>query len=217
MTRLSLKPFVARLRVSPPTTSLSESTALLKRLQSVAHPAAFSKATHPAAVKHDRHQEFDLVYLSLQQLLHVCKLSPITVQVNQNLPDPTIQDPYNVRGLQDRKQLLPKTFTCHIDKRDDGYTFSGRNLLSNPFAPSNMSSLYQGLQESKAPETLIDAFGASAFGDGHMEDLVLPDQKQPEDLAKMHREATSTRRNQTQSLQTRRIEPSNRSREQKQG
>lgn len=191
MPRLSLTPFVARLVVRPHTTSLSESTAILRHLQTVGRPAAFSKATDPAALKNDHQQEFDLVYTSRDQLLHVCNLSPITVKVNHNLPDPTIQDPYNVRGLQDRKQPLPKTFTCHIDQRDDGYTYTGQNLLSNAFAPSNMSRLYQGLQESKAPNTLIDAFGASALGDGLMENLVLSDPKQPKDLATMYRTAAA--------------------------
>ncbi|KAK5047815.1 hypothetical protein LTR84_006480 [Exophiala bonariae] len=212
MTRLSTKPFVARLLVSPPTTSLSESTAVLKRIQSVGHPAAFSKITNPAAGKNDRHQEFDLVYLSRQPLLRVCKLSPVTIQVNQNFPDPTIQDPYNVRGLQDRKQPPPKTFTCHIDVRDDGYTYSGQNLLSKSFAPSNLSSLYQALQESQAPKTLIDAFGASATGDGHLEHVALSIQKQPEDLATMHRVAKSRSRNSAQRLDPKKIDPSNPSR-----
>lgn len=194
MPRLSLKPFIARLLVSPPATSLTESTAILKQLQVFGHPAAFSKASHPAALNDDHQQEYDLVYLSSDQLLHACSVSPITVRVNHNLPDPIGEDPYNVRGLQDRKQALPKTFVCHIHKRDNEYTYTGQNSLSTGFAPSNMSGLYQSLQDTQAPDSLMDAFGASPFRDGHLDGCSLPAQKEPEDLAVMYRDAMAQAR-----------------------
>lgn len=199
MPRLSLTPFIARLLVSPPTTSLSESTAILKHLQVYGHPAAFSKASHPAALSDDHQQEFDLVYLSSDQLLHACSLSPITVRVNHNLPDPTVEDPYNVRGLQDRKHPLPKTFVCHLHKRDNEYTYTGQNSLSAGFAPSNLSRLYQSLQETQAPDSLMEAFGASPVGDGHSDSYTLPAQKEPEGLAVMYRDAMTQTQNKAKS------------------
>ncbi|KEF56916.1 uncharacterized protein A1O9_07106, partial [Exophiala aquamarina CBS 119918] len=191
MPRFSLKPFIARVLVSPPTTSLAESTAIVKHLQVFGHPAAFSKASHPAAQNDEHQQEFDLVYLSSEQLLHACSLSPITIRVNHDLPDPRIVDPYNVRGLQDRRRPSPKAFVCRVSKRDNDYTYTGQNSLSGGFAPSNMSRLYQSLQETQAPVSLTDAFGASPAGDGHLENRTSPAHKEHENLASLYRDDTS--------------------------
>lgn len=191
MPRLSLKPFIARVLVSPPTTSLAESTAIIKQFQAFGHPAAFSKATHPAALNDEHQQEFDLVYLSSDQLLHACSVSPITVRVNHDLPEPRIVDPYNVRGLQDRNHPVPKTFVCRINKRDDDYTYASQNSLSGGFAPTNMSKLYQSLQDTQAPSSLIEAFGASPSGDGHLENCTVPAYKGHEGFASLYRDPTS--------------------------
>jgi len=191
MPRLSLNPFIARVLVSPPTTSLTESTAIVKQLQAFGRPAAFSRATHPAALNDEHQEEFDLVYLSSDQLLHACSLSPITIRVNHNLPDPRIVDPYNVRGLQDRKHPVPKTFVCRVNKRDNDYAYAGQNCLSGGFIPSNMSTLYHSLHETQVSDGLIMAFGTSSAGDGHLENSTVPTHNEHQDLASLYRDSTS--------------------------
>jgi hypothetical protein len=84
--------------------------------------------------------------------------SPFTVRVNYHLPDPRIEDPYNVRNLQSRKQPQPKTMVCHLDRQDTDLP-SGQNILSAGFSPSVQTRLYQSLTDLSPPEGIAAGFG----------------------------------------------------------
>ena len=199
----SLKTFIAKVLITPPTTSLSESVAVLKTLQSFGRVAVFANPSPDAAEKNDHQQEIDVIYSSSEQLLRACNASPLTVQINQNLPDPAHLDPYNLRGLQSRRQPRPKTFVCKIQQKVEDSTFTGQNILSKAFAPSNESSLYKSLLETDAPPSLVEAFGASASGEGHQESKAIPRfQKDPLDLPDMYLRAAQQSLSQSQSSTT---------------
>jgi hypothetical protein len=84
--------------------------------------------------------------------------SPFTVKVNYHLPDPRIEDPYNVRNLQSRKQPQPKTMVCHLERQDTDVP-SGQNILSAGFSPSVQTRLYQSLTDLSTPEGIAAGLG----------------------------------------------------------
>ncbi|EXJ61749.1 hypothetical protein A1O7_02179 [Cladophialophora yegresii CBS 114405] len=84
--------------------------------------------------------------------------SPFTVRVNHHLPDPRVEDPYNVRNLQSRKQPQPKTMVCRLEC-DHAEFPAGQNVLSAGFSPSIQTRLYQSLTNLRPPEGMTAALG----------------------------------------------------------
>ncbi|RVX68209.1 hypothetical protein B0A52_08718 [Exophiala mesophila] len=154
--------FAARVLISPPATSIFESAAVVAHLQSYGRVIAFNKGPTNDSEK----QEMEVIYSSEKQMRNACKNSPIEVEANQT-PDPKIEDPYNVRGLQYRKSPAPKKFTCNIVPKNH-HQYTGQTVLSQPFQPSYVGFLHESLVDSEAPISLTDALGASSSGKDHL-------------------------------------------------
>jgi hypothetical protein len=192
----SAKSLAARVIITPPPTSLMESTAILQRLQHFGRVCSFHCPTLTKAGS-GQSQETEIVYASPEFSVQACNASPVTVQVNQDLPDPAIEDPYNVRGLQSRMRQGPRTFTCRIEGPRER-TYINQQMLAGGFSPSNQSRLYQSLLQTGAPSSIVDALGVSTSGHGlqPMKDGLAP--RTPKDLASMYRTAIAQTDSKTQ-------------------
>ena len=163
ITRSSIQRHAVRLLISPPPTTLGESTAVLKKLQSFGQVTSFTKdtprATRPASVAEAaEQQEVNVIFASEEAIERAHGASPFTVKVNHDLPDPKVEDPYNVRNLQSRKQPKPMTMTCHLEL-EGAVSPSGQNVFSTGFSPSVQTRLYQSLMHYTPPTGIAAALG----------------------------------------------------------
>ncbi|KIX94885.1 uncharacterized protein Z520_09575 [Fonsecaea multimorphosa CBS 102226] len=157
ITKLPLQHLTARLVISPAPTTLGESTAVLKKLQSLGPVLSFK--TRQASVPRNTEQlDVDIVFSSRATLEKAQQASPFTVKVNYQLPDPKLQDPYNVRNLQSRRQPQPKSMTCRVQSHD-GCQLPGQNILSNGFSPSLNTRLHQSLTDLNPPPGIAAGLG----------------------------------------------------------
>lgn len=163
ITKVSLHGLAARLVITPSPVTLGESTAVLKKLQSFGPvtsfartPSAKTRLIDPA--NESERQEVDVVFSSPDAVEKARVASPFTIRVNYGLPDPKVEDPYNVRNLQSRKQPRPKTMTCRVEPRD-AWSLPAQTILSNGFSPSNTTRLYQSLLDTSPPSSIAAGLG----------------------------------------------------------
>lgn len=194
ITKISLRGLTARMFISPPPTTLGESTAVLKKLQSFGTVESFTRAAHAPMCQTNHvdtaeHQEVKIVFSSPETVKYARDASPFTVRINHNLPDPELEDPYNVRNLQSRKQPRPRTMTCRVEPFDEDLS-PGQNILSKGFSPSNTTRLYQSLLDLKPPPAVAAGLGVLHTDISDMsstDDLI----ETPPDLMKMYQSALS--------------------------
>jgi len=158
----TLKHLAAKVSVIPPPSTLAESAAVLRKLQSFGRVTAFAKC----AGRGDREevQDFDVLFSSPEQVAHACRDSPFAVAVNHDLPNPADIDPYDVRGLQQRKQPRPASMTCEVaavGREWEKEGFARRGLLDAPSSQKDKGRLYEVLLEAAAPQGL--AAGLSGY------------------------------------------------------
>ncbi|KIW85040.1 hypothetical protein Z517_00428 [Fonsecaea pedrosoi CBS 271.37] len=157
ITKIPMQHLTARLVISPAPGTLGESTAVLKKLQSLGPVLSFR--TRNTTVSSNAEQlEVDVVFSSHATLEKAQHASPFDVKVNYQLPDPKLQDPYNVRNLQSRRRPQPKTMTCRV-QRNDGFQPPSQNGLSTGFSPSLKTRLYQSLTDLNPPPGIAAGLG----------------------------------------------------------
>ncbi|KAI1609471.1 hypothetical protein EDD37DRAFT_640304 [Exophiala viscosa] len=189
LTSVSLKGLTAKLLISPPATTLAESTAIVRRLQSFGPVTSFTKLEPKTAQEdgsaHDgEQQEVHVVFSHPETVQTVSRASPFVVKVHHNLPDPRVEDPFNLRGLQSRVQLKPSTMTCVVQVHDQS-VHTGQNILSSGFSPSNKTRLYQSLLEANPPSNIADGLGVFESDKSHILDTTHLVEKPP-DLTSMY-------------------------------
>lgn len=169
ITRASFPSLAIRLVISPPPTTLGESTAVLKKLKSFGHVLSFTPSplqemhqVHPAP--NNEQLEMNVVFSSSESIDKAQAASPFTIKVNHGLPDPRVEDPYNVRNLQSRKQPRPKTMLCQLELQGADLP-AGHSILSTGFSPSVQSRLYQSLTNLNPPPGI--AAGLGVFHNDH--------------------------------------------------
>ena len=187
---------IARVIVSPPAVTLAESTAVLRRLQSFGPVTSFTlrestrKRTKPSQSNVEQ-QMIDVVFSNNGTAQIACDASPFVVKINHDLPDPRVEDPFNLRGLQSREQPRPTTMTCLVEARNEQLQ-SGQNTLSNGFSPSIKTRLHQSLFEGEPPPSIAEGV-AEGLGVLHsnQSDILSTAHlvEQPPDLMAMYRES----------------------------
>ncbi|KAK4935701.1 hypothetical protein LTR10_023284 [Elasticomyces elasticus] len=191
LTTLSLKGLTAKLLISQPAATLAESTAIVRRLQSFGPITSFTKLEPKTAQEsgspHDgERQEIHVVFSDPETVQIAFKASPFVVKVHHNLPDPRVEDPFNLRGLQSRVHPKPSTMTCVVQAHDQSI-HTGQNILSSGFSPSNKTRLYQSLLEASPPSNIAEGLGVFESDKSHILDtthLV----EGPPDLTSMYSE-----------------------------
>ncbi len=186
---------IARVIVSPPAVTLAESTAVLRRLQSFGPLASFTlrkstrKRTKPSKSNVEQ-QLIDVVFSSNGTAQIACDASPFVVKINHDLPDPRVEDPFNLRGLQSREQPRPTTMTCLVEAGNEQLQ-SGQNILSNGFSPSIKTRLHQSLFEAAPPPSIVEgiAEGLGVLHSDHSDILITAHLVEPPpDLTAMYKE-----------------------------
>lgn len=174
LTTISLKGLTAKLLISPPAATLAESTAVLRRLQSFGPVTSFTKLE--PKTEHENvspqeleQQEVHVVFSDPENVQTACEASPFVVKVHHNLPDPRVEDPFNLRGLQSRVQPKSNIMTCVVQAHEQS-THPGQNILSNGFSPSNKTRLYQSLLEARPPSNIAEGLGVFDSDKSHILD-----------------------------------------------
>jgi hypothetical protein len=190
----SVNKSIARVIVSPPAVTLAESTAVLRRLQSFGPVTSFtqrhSTRKRPKPSKNNVEQQLlDVVFSNNATAQIACDASPLVVKINHNLPNPSVEDPFNLRGLQSREQPRPTTMTCLVEAGNE-QPQSGQNILSNGFSPSIKTRLHQSLFEAGPPPSIVEgvAEGLGVLHSNQSDILVTAHVvEQPPDLMAMYR------------------------------
>ncbi|OAP64403.1 hypothetical protein AYL99_00375 [Fonsecaea erecta] len=188
ITKLPLRHLTARLVISPAPATLGESTAILKKLQSLGPVLSF-KTCRPSIASSAERLDVEIVFSSRATLEKAQHASPFTVKVNYQLPDARLQDPYNVRNLQSRRQPQPKSMTCLVHL-NDGCELPGQNILSDGFSPSLDTRLYQSLADLNPPPSIAAGLGVFDVDSMHLRSTAQLVDKPPE-LMQMYRSQTS--------------------------
>ncbi|KAK5093690.1 hypothetical protein LTR70_005689 [Exophiala xenobiotica] len=155
---MSSSKFAAWLRVTPPPTSLAESSAIFKHLKTQGQgrvttfirAKAKEKAGQRDGDKNNDHLENTAAYYtvfsrppSIQRMT-----TTFEVPVYHNLPSPRDQDPFNIRGLQDRKPYPPsKTFSCRLENVGENDTYGEQIKQDNQYHGSFKVAYTDWLQE----------------------------------------------------------------------
>lgn len=159
----------ARLHVTPPPITLAETNAILKALQSFGPVSAFLSPLYVPGLRACPRSTFYAIFNESKALEKAKAASPITVQVGHDFADPKEVDPFNLRGLWDRKQVERKTFHCAVHGETDPYRHTRiveENLYHMPFRLDRLAVSFHDLMKQSTP---LPHF-ADCFQKRHMHD-----------------------------------------------
>lgn len=154
----------ALLRVRPKPKTLAESSAIFKRLKTKARISSFLR--FPASDT----KTSTCFYLAFsRQSTDFDASKPLEVLVYHNQLDPRDEDPFNIRGLQDRKPLpKPATFHCSVEALTEREAEDIRRQIQrqNPFHGSFTTErkekddwLQMVMRETGAPNVIVRGLG----------------------------------------------------------
>lgn len=162
----------ARIIVTPTPTTLLESTAILKALQSFGPVSTFLNPRYIPALKDRARGTFYAIFSEPRALQTASAASPLAVEVGHDSIDPKEADPFNLRGLWGRKQFKKKTFQCEV--YEDYRSSQNRhrrvieeNVYHGPFRLDRLVVSYEDLMKQGAPLPQI----ADSFQERQMNDV----------------------------------------------
>jgi hypothetical protein len=187
--RTSILTRQARIAVSPKPSTLLETCAILKTLQSFGAVTHFFNPRYVPALKKQSHLNFYVGFKESGTLDKALAAAPFTVEVGHDAVDPEEADPFNVRGFWDRKKVERKTFRCAVfdddDARDQGSNRTWNQLLlqgnpyHGPFRVDTLAGSFEDLMRQGAPAPEF----ADCFQKRHLNDA---DRAKFEQEAKRH-------------------------------
>jgi hypothetical protein len=145
----------ARILVSPKPVSLSETSAILKALQSFGPVSNFLNPRYMPYLKPKSQTEFYVTFKESEALDKARMANPLVVDVGHDAVDPDEADPFNVRGLWDRKKVERKTFTCFVYPDGKNRRPVEANPYHGPFRVDRLAVSFQDLLRQGAPSTEI--------------------------------------------------------------
>ena len=173
--------FAAWLRVVPPPTTISESSAILKHLKTQGHSQGQSQGNRQAqgrvktfirAKTGHPYKDKDKTSSSSDSATYYTTFTyrptpqTFSVPVHHNHTLPHTLDPFNIRGLKDRKpHPQPTTFTCTLEPASshDASTYAAQIKKENPYHGSFRVAFSDWLQdvygETGAPPGAKQALG----------------------------------------------------------
>ena len=165
----------ARVLVSPFPATLSESSAILRALQSFGVVSTFLNSRYVSALKQEQQGDaFLAIFAEERAFEKAVQSSPFPVDVGHDEIDPAVEDPFMVRDLAGRKTLARKTFNCQIVADSDPHVHT-RIVQSSPYYASfvvdRMAASYRDLLKQGVPlPEMADLFQQRQVGLGLHED-----------------------------------------------
>jgi len=144
----------ARVLVSPKPMSLSETSAILNTLQSFGPVSNFLNPRYTPYFKSKSQTEFYVTFKESEALDKARIANPLVVDVGHDAVDPEEADPFNVRGLWDRKEER-KTFTCIVYSDIRKRRIVEANPYHGPFRVDRLAVSFQDLLRQGAPSAEI--------------------------------------------------------------
>jgi len=145
----------ARVLVSPKPMSLSDTSAILKALQSFGPVSNFLNPRYMPYLKSKSQTEFYVTFKESEALDKARIANPLVVDVGHDAVDPEEADPFNVRGLWDRKKVERKTFTCIVYSDIRKRRTVEANPYHGPFRVDRLAVSFQDLLRQGAPSAEI--------------------------------------------------------------
>jgi hypothetical protein len=135
--------------------SLSETSAILKALQSFGPVSSFLNPRYMPYLKSKSQTEFYITFKESEALDKARIANPLLVDLGHDAADPEEADPFNVRGLWDRKRVERKTFTCLVYSDIRERTTVEANPYHGPFRVDRLAVSFQDLLSQGAPSAEI--------------------------------------------------------------
>lgn len=150
--------FAAWLRVFPAPTTLAESSAIYQALSKQGRISTFIKSENAGrGQKEDHHGSTSTFYAVFPHEPPTLRMA-FEVPVYHNLPSARDEDPFNIRGFQNRKPMPPpRTFVCVIERasreeaKSQEEAMKRRNPYHGHFNVEKDSWLQDVLVETNAP------------------------------------------------------------------
>lgn len=150
--------FAAWLRVTPSPTTLAESSAVFKHLKTqgqgrvtifIRAKAKEKAGRRDGSKESDEHENTAAYYTVFSRAPSTQRMTTtFEVPVYHDLSSPRDQDPFNIRGLQDRKpNPPPKTFSCRLENVSENGTYEEQIKQDNPYHGSFKVAYTDWLQE----------------------------------------------------------------------
>lgn len=159
----SLSGRAARLLVSPAPRTLTHSLSILQHLQAFGEVTSFlnprylprQPGTSDCGPTTNSTATILAIFSSPDALQNALKTPVTTVLSGHDYPDPKEEDPFNIRGLQDRIPPTQQSFRVEIspDRDPDNHHASlvKSNPFSGPFSLDRSAPVYADLKQSGAP------------------------------------------------------------------
>ena len=128
--------YKATLHVSPAPDSLIYTSPIFQKLKTFGDVVSFKKIRSPSPYQHSglarplTARLFQVAFTNESDLNRALIASPFSVNVDHDLPSPRAIDPYNIFGLQSRKQPEPRSFACELKRSEDQIHFHATSFGS---------------------------------------------------------------------------------------
>ncbi|KAJ9653081.1 hypothetical protein H2198_007695 [Neophaeococcomyces mojaviensis] len=162
--------FRAWLHVTPCPRTLAESSAIFKHLKSQGRVSAFIRATQTATGSESPSNGGSTTYYTIFSHEPPHLRTSYNVPVYHDVSNPRDEDPYNIRGLQDRKPFPPpRIFTCTLESVDQNTALLDEKICLNnpyhgPFRVEKNDWFQEVLGEIGAPAGLQQGLGIVGEG-----------------------------------------------------
>ena len=155
----------AIVKVKPAPDSTAYSSAVLHKLQEFGEVTTFRERQRHGLSRPDQ-LSYQIAYTEPAHLRSALQASPLEVKVDQDLPDPNILDPFNLFGLQRRKQWQPRTYTCEVVQdqvrsSEEGEEDEEEEVHYKVFVDERTGGLYESLIESEVPAGMLEGLAST--------------------------------------------------------
>ena len=150
----------AIVKVKPAPDSITYSSAVLHRLQHFGEVTTFREKQQNGVARPDE-SFFKIEFTEPAHLRSALQASPLEVKVDQDLPDPKVLDPFNLFGLQRRKQWQPRTYICEV-VLDQVYSSEEEeeDVYYKVVVDERTGGLYESLVEAEVPAGMLEGLAS---------------------------------------------------------
>lgn len=151
----------AIVKVKPAPDSIAYSSAVLRRLQDFGEVTTFREKQRHGVSQPDE-SSYTIAFTEPAHLRSALQASPLEVKVDEDLPDPKILDPFNLFGLQRRKQWQPKTYICEVvQDQVQLIKLEEEDVHYRVVVDERTGGLYESLIEAEVPAGMLEGLAST--------------------------------------------------------